>query len=188
MSHVKAKPPKPAPALARGLFSCRSPAEPRRQKLIWGAITLKSSRDPWAPPSLSFQFSVTVYLFSDVITGLCLVILHPAGSPYWQRPRPVSVCLRRRGTSLFPKLQADNLFAVFYPKSAVRDSGNSPSQTWARLPAPSLPSARQPAPARRNKLPTEPGRGNEGSRATWLPAPTPAAAGTPTGKRSPLWH
>lgn len=71
---------------------------------------------------------------------------------------------------------------LVYPRSAVHNPGNSPSQTRARLPAPSLPSMQQPAPARLNKLPIELGRG-KGAKLLgfWLPAPAPAAAETLMG-------
>lgn len=94
-----------------------------------------------------------------MITGPCLVILHLPGTAYRLCLHPVLVCLHHHGTSLFPKLQADDVFSVFYPKSDVCDPGNMPSQTWAELPAPSLASVQQPAPARLNKLPVELGRG-----------------------------
>jgi len=68
-----------------------------------------------------------------MITGRCLVVLHPPAAACWLRPYPVSVCLHHRGTSLFSRLQPNNLFSVFYPKSAGHDPGSSPGQTWARL-------------------------------------------------------
>lgn len=112
-----------------------------------------------------------------------MVILHPPGAACWLCSHPVSVCLHRRGTSLFPKLRADNIFSVFYPKSAVRELGNSPSQTWARLPAPSLPSVRQPALARLNKLPMEPGRG-KGAKPLVSRLPLQPLLGRPRGSRA----
>lgn len=108
-----------------------------------------------------------------MITGLCLVILHPLGAAYL-------LCQHCHGTSLFLKLQEDNIFCVFYPKSAVCDPGNSPSQTWAWFPAPSLPSARQPAPARLNKLPMELGRG-KGAKPLGSRLPLQRLPGRPRG-------
>lgn len=66
--------------------------------------------------------------------GLCMVILHPPGAACWLCLHPVSVCLHCRGTSLLPKLQADNIFSVFCPKSAVRDLGNLPSPNLGKAP------------------------------------------------------
>lgn len=75
-------------------------------------------------------------------------------------------------------LLVPQITSVFYPKSAVHDPGNSPSQTRARLPAPSLPSVQQPAPARLNKLLMEPERG-KGAKplGSWLPAPGSRSSG-----------
>lgn len=103
-----------------------------------------------------------------------MVVLHPPGAACWLCPRPVWVCLHRRGTSSFPKLQADKIFSVFCPKSTVCDPGNSPSPTSARLLAATRAAASTGSSQQAEK--------REGSKATWLPLQR--LLGRPRGSRA----
>lgn len=122
-----------------------------------------------------------------MITGLCLVILHPLGAALSAVPAPrVGVPALPRHLLVPQITRGQHILCILSQICRVRP-GELTQPNLGMVPC-SLTAKRAAASAGSSQQAADGAGKGEGSKAAWLPAPAPAAAGTPTGKRSPLLH